>query len=65
VYPALRRLEASALISGGWSEAAGRRRRVYALTDVGRDALAGRRAAWRDFAAAVDAALTSSGCPPE
>jgi PadR family transcriptional regulator, regulatory protein PadR len=57
IYPALRRLEQSGLITGSWSVVAGRRRRYYRLTTAGRKALAGKRAAWREFAATVSAVL--------
>jgi PadR family transcriptional regulator len=57
IYPALRRLEAAGLVKGTWSEAGGRRRRAYQLTPAGRRRLAGDRAAWRDFTAAVTAIL--------
>lgn len=55
VYPALHRLERAGLVESGWSTAAGRRRRVYALTARGRQALTERRREWRSFAAAMDA----------
>jgi PadR family transcriptional regulator PadR len=61
VYPALRRLEAKGLLRGGESEGASRRRRIYALTDAGHDALTERRTAWRRFAAAVDSVLVPAG----
>jgi DNA-binding PadR family transcriptional regulator len=57
VYPVLHRLEAEGLLASSWSEAAGRKRRVYRLTRRGRSALAGRRREWRDFAGAVEAVL--------
>ena len=57
VYPALRRLERAGLIQGTWSEAGGRRRRVYELTPAGRHMLAAERGTWREFAAAVTALL--------
>ncbi len=57
VYPALHRLEDAGLISGTWSQADGRRRRVYQLTEAGRRRLAGDRANWREFAAAVTTLL--------
>jgi PadR family transcriptional regulator len=63
IYPALRRLEASGLITGSWSVVAGRRRRYYELTAVGQRALAGRRADWRQFAATVTAVLEGWPCP--
>jgi DNA-binding PadR family transcriptional regulator len=55
VYPALHRLERAGLVESGWSEAGGRRRRVYDLTARGRRAVTQRRREWRSFAAAVDA----------
>ncbi len=60
IYPALRRLEAAGLVKGTWEQADGRRRRSYELTPAGRRRLAGDRAAWRDFAAAVTAILEPS-----
>ena len=57
VYPVLHRLEAAGLLASSWSDAAGRRRRVYRLTRRGRSALATRERDWRDFAAAVEAVL--------
>ena len=63
IYPALRRLEQAGLITGSWSVVGGRRRREYRLTAAGRQALPGRRADWRDFAAAVSAALEGRPCP--
>jgi DNA-binding PadR family transcriptional regulator len=63
IYPALRRLEQAGLIAGAWSVVGGRRRRCYRLTATGQQALAGRRAAWREFAAAVSAVLEGGPCP--
>jgi PadR family transcriptional regulator len=57
LYPALHRLERSGLLSSRWSEASGRRRRVYQLTRKGHRALAQRHAEWRDFARAVHAVV--------
>ncbi|MDQ2816027.1 MAG: helix-turn-helix transcriptional regulator [Actinomycetota bacterium] len=57
IYPALRRLEAAGLVRGTWSEAGGRRRRTYELTPAGRQRLSRDRAAWRDFAAAMNTIL--------
>jgi PadR family transcriptional regulator, regulatory protein PadR len=57
VYPVLHRLEAEGLLTSAWSDAAGRRRRVYRLTRRGRTALAKRRDEWRRFAGAVEAVL--------
>ena len=63
IYPALRRLEQAGLIKGAWSVVGGRRRREYRLTAAGREALSGKRADWRDFAATVSAALEGRACP--
>jgi PadR family transcriptional regulator, regulatory protein PadR len=57
LYPVLHRLEAEGLLTSAWSDAAGRRRRVYRLTRRGRTALAKRRDEWRRFAGAVEAVL--------
>ena len=57
VYPALHRLERAGLLSSSWSEAGGRRRRVYRLTSAGRRELGVRKREWRSFAGAVDAVL--------
>ena len=63
VYPALHRLEAAGLISGVWSITDGRRRRSYRLTEAGQRKLAGDRANWHEFAAAVSALLDRSPWP--
>jgi PadR family transcriptional regulator PadR len=57
IYPALRRLERAGLVQAVWSEAGGRRRRVYELTPAGRRALDAERGTWREFSAAVTALL--------
>jgi DNA-binding PadR family transcriptional regulator len=57
VYPALHRLEAGGLLSSTWSQAEGRKRRVYALTTAGETALAAEQAEWRRFAGGVTAVL--------
>ena len=57
VYPALHRIERAGLLSSGWSNANGRRRRVYEITRRGRRRLEASRSEWRDFARAVDAVL--------
>jgi PadR family transcriptional regulator PadR len=63
VYPALHRLEAAGHLTSDWvMPPSGRKRRVYALTPSGRDALARRRTAWDTFARAVQA-LVSGGRP--
>jgi PadR family transcriptional regulator, regulatory protein PadR len=57
LYPVLHRLEGEGLLSSAWSDAAGRRRRVYRLTRRGRSALARGRDEWSSFVRAVDAVL--------
>lgn len=57
VYPALHRLEDGGMLASEWSDAHGRRRRVYSLTRRGRHELGTRRAQWSRFAAMVDLVL--------
>jgi DNA-binding PadR family transcriptional regulator len=57
IYPALRRLERSGLVQGTWTEAGGRRRRVYQITPAGQGMLAAERGTWREFSSAVTALL--------
>ncbi len=57
VYPALHRLEDAGLLDSSWAMADGRRRRVYALTGAGAEALAAQRSEWRSFAHSVQAVL--------
>jgi DNA-binding PadR family transcriptional regulator len=57
VYPALHRLERAGLLTSGWSNASGRKRRVYKLTARGRRRLDTSKREWSDFASAVDAVL--------
>lgn len=57
VYPALRRLERAALLTGAWSTVGGRERRTYTLTRAGRHALARQRDEWSEFAVVVEAVL--------
>ena|ERR1700691_5681064 len=54
LYPALHRLEHGGWVTSRWSEENGRRRRVYELTDRGRQRLAERQKEWRAFAQAVN-----------
>jgi PadR family transcriptional regulator, regulatory protein PadR len=53
IYPALHRLEAAGLLASRWAEDAPRRRRVYELTQRGRQELGRQRADWERFAGAV------------
>jgi PadR family transcriptional regulator, regulatory protein PadR len=57
VYPALHRLERAGLLASGWSNASGRKRRVYKLTARGRRRLDASKREWSTFASAVDAVL--------
>jgi PadR family transcriptional regulator len=57
VYPALHRLERNGLVKSRWTDASGRRRRVYRITPAGRKGLALRRLEWKAFARAVEAVL--------
>lgn len=57
LYPALHKLEAVGLVRSRWSEAGGRRRRVYRLTTLGERALGERRARWREARDAIDAVI--------
>ena len=61
LYPALRRLEENAMVSGHWTEVGGRRRRVYALTSAGAAALGRERGAWRDFVRTLGSVLDTAG----
>jgi PadR family transcriptional regulator PadR len=64
LYPALHRLERAGLIEANWSQAGGRKRRVYQLTPAGHRALSTERSTWRDFSAAVNALLRPSPASP-
>jgi PadR family transcriptional regulator len=57
VYPALHRLEADGMLRSSWSEAEGRRRRVYELTAKGARTLDSRRRDWERFSQGVAAVL--------
>jgi PadR family transcriptional regulator PadR len=64
IYPLLNRLHEAGLVSSRWeTEAAGRPRRYYDLTDDGRRELATFRDEWTTFSAAVGSLLAS--IPPE
>lgn len=58
VYPALYRLEGAGLLSSSWTTAAGRRRRIYRVTALGRRRLAGYRKEWKEFSSAVQAVVS-------
>jgi PadR family transcriptional regulator, regulatory protein PadR len=63
IYPALHRLEAAGLLSSSWEIVSGRRRRVYALSHSGVDAVRERLASWRTFRSAVDAVFAPAASP--
>ncbi|AZM53738.1 PadR family transcriptional regulator [Streptomyces sp. WAC 01529] len=63
IYPALNRLERLGLLSSSWQSAGERRRRCYELTDAGRATLAGERAAWDEFTAAIGSVLNPGARP--
>jgi transcriptional regulator len=64
IYPALHRLEQAGLLSSRWVTAeSGRRRRVYALTRRGKQALSEHRAIWRRFADAIGGLLDGAEPP--
>lgn len=58
IYPALHRLQEAGLLASTWSEAAGRRRRVYQLTPKGHRALKKRRQEWQAFSQGIEAILS-------
>ena len=65
LYPVLYRLEDAGLILPEWSPpeagARGMPRKVYRLTEIGRERLAELEAAWTSFKTAVDAVLDRIG----
>lgn|SRR5512146_727421 len=61
LYPALYRLEDRGLLATEWGTSAnGRRAKFYTLTAPGRKALRGELATWRQFAAAMAAAIAAT-----
>lgn len=61
LYPALHRLAKRGLLSSDWTEASGRKRRVYQLTAAGEDALLDQRRDWERFQGGVQATLEAMG----
>jgi PadR family transcriptional regulator len=53
IYPALHRMERGGLLASQWTEGEGRRRRVYQLSGLGRDALGEKQAEWQAFTRSV------------
>jgi PadR family transcriptional regulator len=64
VYPALHRLEAAGLLSSGWQEAGGRRRRIYRLTPRGEAALAEQTEQWHLFSGSMGRVLGATAAHP-
>ena len=63
LYPLLHRLERLGHVESRWGVAdTGRKRKHYAITPAGREALADRRDQWRAVSAALDV-LWSDGAP--
>ena len=60
VYPALHRLEREGRVRSSWEIAEGRRRRVYALTELGARALRQQRGEWATFQRGVHSVLAWS-----
>jgi len=57
IYPALHRLEKQELLRSNWTDASGRRKRIYTLTPKGRQALVQRQQEWQSFSQAVNATI--------
>jgi PadR family transcriptional regulator len=57
LYPALHRLERNRLVTSNWSNVAGRKRRVYKLSQRGRAALEQQERDWRRFERAMKLVL--------
>lgn len=60
VYPVLHRLERAGYLMSRWSEASGRRRRTYQVTEEGLAELRARERDWREFSRAVDGVIGGS-----
>jgi PadR family transcriptional regulator, regulatory protein PadR len=65
LYPALRALEREEYVTSLWEpQPSGPARKIYQLTDSGRQELARRTRVWRDFVASVDQILGDKSCKP-
>lgn len=65
LYPLLHRLERLGYVSSSWGTSeAGRRRKHYAITPAGRDALADRQEQWSVVAAALRKVWQTAQQPP-
>lgn len=63
VYPVLHRLERAGLLSHEWSDATGRRRKLYRLTTAGGARLREQQHSWRDFVEAVESVIGGRAWP--
>lgn len=61
LYPVLHRLERDGLIEASWRTADGRRRKYYALTERGHEALTADRRAWERVHATLNLAWEGTG----
>jgi PadR family transcriptional regulator PadR len=62
LYPVLGRLEAEGAVRSLWQPGeGGPGRKVYSMTEAGRTRLTTERARWREFAAALDRLLVTTG----
>jgi PadR family transcriptional regulator, regulatory protein PadR len=61
IYPALHRLERKGLLESREVEFEGRRRRVYAITSTGREALVEHVDEWRSFSISIGHTLEVAG----
>ena len=57
IYPALHRLERSQLLTSFYEVSAGRRRRIYRITEAGEDELERLKAEWAGFSGAIQKIL--------
>ena len=58
VLTALAKLERTHMVSSAWLRGAGPRRRLYAITDLGRETLRNQAPLWRDQVAGFDRLLS-------
>jgi DNA-binding PadR family transcriptional regulator len=59
VYPTLRRLEARGWVASEWDTTSPRPRRVYEVTQSGREALAAKQRDWFKYRQAVDGVVSN------
>lgn len=64
LYPILHRMEANGFIQGRWSSGAGRRKKIYSLTDLGRQHLGGETNRVREIVAGLMRILRRTGEVP-